>query len=124
MVIQKNDIVRLTNGKICKFQKTEFGSGGLKYICFDYDERKQVAVKEWDIALVNDYLPTNQISRVGAWKSRTTCGKVGWESKTDAEISIMRIEHHSTRDKKPVRAYLCPDCGYWHLTSMNNYQGQ
>lgn len=38
-------------------------------------------------------------------------GKRGYATSADAALAATRI-----RNAEPVRAYLCPDCGRWHLT--------
>lgn len=45
------------------------------------------------------------------------CKKVRYPSEAFAMLDIARIRNQSTRDKVPLRAYLCPMCNYWHLTS-------
>jgi hypothetical protein len=42
--------------------------------------------------------------------------KTKYSSENLAIIDIERIKNKSTRDKVPIRAYLC-QCGSWHLTS-------
>lgn len=44
------------------------------------------------------------------------CSKVKYASEEYALFDVKRIKKKSTRDKKPLRAYLC-FCGAWHLTS-------
>lgn len=45
------------------------------------------------------------------------CTKVKYADKITAELDIAKIKKRSTRDVIPVRAYLCPMCKAWHLTS-------
>lgn len=52
-------------------------------------------------------------------------GKIRWNTKLDA---LLALENIASKDKydsvshhryKETRVYMCPDCGYWHLTSMS-----
>jgi len=50
------------------------------------------------------------------------CRKTSYESKLQAGIALTGIQssnsiRHSAR-KTPIRVYLCPKCGKWHLTSQ------
>lgn len=47
------------------------------------------------------------------------CHKKAYLSKKEAKAVVKSIARHSRRDKKPKRAYQCPRCGNWHLTSMS-----
>lgn len=44
------------------------------------------------------------------------CSKIQY-TKKEAEAILKRIPKHRTKRKKPVRAYQCPKCNFWHLTS-------
>jgi chromosome segregation ATPase len=44
------------------------------------------------------------------------CTKAKYCSEEFANNDIERINRRSTKQIKPVRAYLC-ECGYWHITS-------
>jgi hypothetical protein len=47
------------------------------------------------------------------------CGKVAYPDHTSAQYALTCITlGGEQRDKTPVRTYLCPACGFWHLTSM------
>lgn len=47
------------------------------------------------------------------------CKKKAFDSKFDAIKRIQEIQkEESSKNKKPVRAYKCKDCGKFHLTSM------
>lgn len=47
-----------------------------------------------------------------------TCGKTRYQSGALAEWALQLIRKRGApREKKPVRAYLCPRCKGWHLTS-------
>lgn len=48
--------------------------------------------------------------------------KVKYSSENLAIIDIERIQKKSNRDKVPIRAYLCNECGSWHLTSKQRRQ--
>jgi hypothetical protein len=50
------------------------------------------------------------------------CVKTPYMSEQYANIEIKRIKAKSSRDTVPKRAYKCDDCGYWHLTSKNDYK--
>ena len=42
------------------------------------------------------------------------CNKAAYESRTEA-----RAEARHGRVRKQLWAYLCPECGFWHLSSMD-----
>lgn len=47
-----------------------------------------------------------------------TCRKRKYRDKIAAELALAGIQHAgAARAKTPQRAYRCPDCGSWHLTS-------
>lgn len=45
------------------------------------------------------------------------CKKVKFRIEADALFYIQKLENTSTRKTIPIRAYLCPYCTSWHLTS-------
>lgn len=45
------------------------------------------------------------------------CEKKTFATKKDAQNSLKTIRSTKT-EKKPIRAYECPKCSGWHLTSM------
>lgn len=45
-------------------------------------------------------------------------GKVCFDSKLDAVAAMTTIARDPRDTKKPVRAYECPACSSWHLTSL------
>jgi hypothetical protein len=47
------------------------------------------------------------------------CTKTYFATEKDAEFYISKLKQTSTRGKIPKRAYLCPDCFQWHLTSQD-----
>lgn len=54
--------------------------------------------------------------------TRTTCrtsGKVRHRDRLAALIALARRNHN---DKGEVRAYRCPDCAGWHLTSKKRWR--
>lgn len=54
-------------------------------------------------------------------KPRPKCpvsGKVAFQTEVDAKGALAAISRHA-REKHPVRAYRCPDCSLWHLTSRS-----
>lgn len=49
---------------------------------------------------------------------RNDCGKTRYRDREEAKDAIRTIKlSGEVRDKRPVRAYECPDCRGWHLTS-------
>lgn len=64
--------------------------------------------------------PNRAGRRNTAPKRRTSCptGKNRWATAEDAEAEIARIRTITDRARTPVRAYPCPDCAGWHLTSQ------
>jgi hypothetical protein len=55
-------------------------------------------------------------------KGEAECrNKKRYKDKALAERSIQQWQKHSTREKKPCRAYECPFCHGWHLSSKGLY---
>lgn len=48
------------------------------------------------------------------------CVKIKYYNKTLANLELKRIRSNINNDYKPVRSYLCENCGMWHLTSKSN----
>ncbi|WP_306369114.1 hypothetical protein [Nocardiopsis sp. CC223A] len=48
-----------------------------------------------------------------------SCGKRWFKDRISAELALAAIRHHGRdrSDRMPRRAYECPDCRGWHLTS-------
>ena len=46
------------------------------------------------------------------------CNKVYFLDEKQANFYIQKLNKTSSRDLKPVRAYLCECCLNWHLTSI------
>jgi hypothetical protein len=51
------------------------------------------------------------------------CKKSKFGSEKFAKEHIARIKKKSTREKVPFSAYLCHNCGSWHLTSQPQRPG-
>ena len=53
-------------------------------------------------------------------------GKCRYEKKIEALLCIVHWEHKPEDEgPRPIRAYLCPLCNFWHCTSQprrNNYE--
>lgn len=53
------------------------------------------------------------------------CNKIGFTKRTAfASLSQNRKEghqHNKRQYRRECRVYECPDCGMWHLTSMEEY---
>lgn len=50
-------------------------------------------------------------------RPRTCNGKRRYRDKADALRTVRGIALDSTREKIPVRAYECPVCNGWHISS-------
>lgn len=50
------------------------------------------------------------------------CNKVKFSNEKFAIEYIEKLKSTSIRDVKPLRAYLCPYCTTWHLTSKLDYE--
>lgn len=50
-------------------------------------------------------------------------GKVSYRDEHSANRAIQMISHISDREKVPGRAYLCPFCHNYHLTSREELSG-
>lgn len=46
------------------------------------------------------------------------CKKVRFANEKFAQEYINKLSRTSNRERKPLRAYLCPFCLTWHLTSQ------
>lgn len=45
--------------------------------------------------------------------------KTAYRDEIAAKLAMATIRHHgATRAKTPRKAYRCPDCNSWHLTSQ------
>lgn len=49
-----------------------------------------------------------------------TCKKVSYRDRIAALLALARIRHDDNprRGKQESRAYRCPECHRWHLTSL------
>jgi hypothetical protein len=47
------------------------------------------------------------------------CDKKSYATQRDAQEQINTIKLHSSRSQIPQRAYHCPTCEYWHLSSKS-----
>ncbi len=45
------------------------------------------------------------------------CKKHAFPTKKEANFKLMWINKNEQEHKKPIRSYLCENCGQWHLTS-------
>lgn len=50
------------------------------------------------------------------------CKKVKFATQSGANFYINKLKETSDRIKRPTRAYLCPFCLLWHLTSMTSQE--
>jgi hypothetical protein len=73
----------------------------------DYIERTNSA-KEFKEKLENELL---NIGR---------CQKITYATESIAKAALQTIKSKEQKHKKPYRAYECPDCGGWHLTSKED----
>lgn len=54
--------------------------------------------------------------------STRTCGKVAYKNRGQAERALVTIKRESSKsDHRPVRAYACERCRFWHLSSLESY---
>lgn len=51
------------------------------------------------------------------------CVKTKYKDAKQARGAIKRITLALNTGKKPVRAYHCPDCNYYHITSRPRKRG-
>lgn len=49
------------------------------------------------------------------------CHKTRYANETEANNDLEKIKRTSTRSSIPIRAYFCPICSNWHLTSQQPY---
>lgn len=52
---------------------------------------------------------------------KNECGKVSFINEKFANEYIEKLQKTSTRQRKPIRAYLCSQCLTWHLTSKTEF---
>ncbi|PAC29221.1 hypothetical protein BWI92_16465 [Flectobacillus sp. BAB-3569] len=52
------------------------------------------------------------------------CKKVIYISKKEANKFLESIKYLEQNHKKPVRAYECDKCGYWHITSRETFDSK
>ena len=48
------------------------------------------------------------------------CSKITYPSEAEAKFHLRNIKNRGGDHKKPYRAYECPDCSGWHLTSQED----
>jgi C4-type Zn-finger protein len=49
--------------------------------------------------------------------------KICYKDQKEAIVGLHKIQNAPTDGKKPVRAYKCDRCPYWHLTSKTIEEG-
>ena len=47
------------------------------------------------------------------------CDKKKYKDSRAARGAIRTISKSPNQGKKPIRAYLCPNCGFYHITSAS-----
>ena len=52
------------------------------------------------------------------------CKKVKFSTEKDAEFYLNKLKKTSSRKNIPTRAYLCPFCTSWHLTSRESFENK
>lgn len=62
-------------------------------------------------------LITNQGVKIATPSSQPICKKTPYGDEESAKKALKLIKHDKRNHKKPVRAYHCEMCKYWHLTS-------
>lgn len=64
--------------------------------------------------------PRNQLRRQKELKAACPSGKKRYRTEEQAQTALDRIQHadNTARVKIPARAYLCPYCAGWHVTSQ------
>lgn len=50
------------------------------------------------------------------------CTKVSFINQEYADMYIEKLRKTSTREIKPIRSYLCPQCLTWHLTKIRSVE--
>lgn len=53
-------------------------------------------------------------------KPNLNCSKTKFSTEENAKFYVEKLKKTSTRNKVPIRTYLCEHCLQWHLTSANN----
>ncbi len=57
-------------------------------------------------------------------KQKQYCKKVSFADERSANEYINKLKSTSERVNVPIRAYLCPQCFNWHLTSQKTKEAQ
>lgn len=65
-----------------------------------------------------DYVESNCM--LGSASPSKNCTKITYATESIAKAELSRIKSREQKHKKPYRAYECPDCGGWHLTSKED----
>jgi hypothetical protein len=61
-------------------------------------------------------------SKTKKYARQVTCrGKRRYRDHQEATRALHHFAVNGTRDVKPVRAYQCPTCNGWHITSRAEY---
>lgn len=56
-------------------------------------------------------------------RTRSCNGKRRFHDKVEATAALHVLQNKSTRQVQPTRAYECPKCKGWHLTSQKENRG-
>lgn len=64
-----------------------------------------------------------QSERVLPERNEHGCAKVAYRSEAAAARALISLQQ-SDRSARPVRAYACPRCSLWHLTSKPEWRGR
>lgn len=86
---------------------------------------KAVAMQYPQIKEYVDYIERTELAALLKEKleselSTSKCAKITYATEAIAKAELSRIKSREQKHKKPYRAYECPDCGGWHLTSKED----
>lgn len=100
--------------------KTPDGVGTVTALRFSRRNRKTHFVMGDGFAKyfnVNEIEPLSVRAEHAETPPKIPCEKVKYHTYALAQKRLIEIMGRSLRTKKPIRAYKCPHCGLWHLTS-------
>lgn len=80
-------------------------------------EREVRAMRRAGLIVDDKTRAKRQADRVLPERNEHGCRKVAYRSETAAQRALVTLQK-SDRSKTPTRAYECPRCSLWHLTSQ------
>lgn len=110
---------------IGKYKATFLSDVPLEYLRNLVKDKNSVVnypeIKEWvDYVGRTELAAAFQARLEGGRFAKLICSKVTYATEAIAKADLSRIKSRDQKHKKPYRAYECPDCGGFHLTSKED----